>query len=492
MVEKAKAPMVLQTIIVPKTVASDKQKAIALANSRGKAGKIDETETSWRFRQRDPGDFVAGSFRTINLGGGVKGVAGHLKSGVAKADDEEDIVKSQWTTAYINDLPDECFLFIEGDGTKDDSGKTTPRGKRHFPYKDKDGAIDLLHLRNAIGRIPQSTAPGLDDAKKKELQAKARSLLGETQKSLSVDMLTLKSFSDSVMVTVTPPGAVAFRLAVAKGEHKDALHVPLVYLGEAGDFEPEQIEALRDAVDTIAKNTQPCPVSVSGYGRVDSPSLGGEFDTVYAMLNAPALASIQAAVAKAATDAGLPPIGGEFAPHMALAHVSKTDEVTMTCPPTIKFNFEALHVVVGDEWSDHSFVAQEKKRLSFEIAVRKVDEEEHTVTGVVYAPDEVDAQGDFMTTANVRKMAHNFLAKYNKGASAGLMHEDFTRKLTVVESYLAPQELNIGGDPITAGSWVSCMKILDAEIWKAVKSEQLGSFSLGGVATNARDIKQGD
>ena len=68
-------------------------------------------------------------------------------------------IKAVWTTAYINDLPDSAFLYIEPGGEKDADGKTTPRSLRHFPYKDATGAVDMPHLRNAASRIPQSNLP---------------------------------------------------------------------------------------------------------------------------------------------------------------------------------------------------------------------------------------------------------------------------------------------------------------------------------------------
>src|SRR3990167_5703776 len=40
-----------------------------------------------------------------------------------------------WTAAFMNALPDSSFLYIESGGEKDESGKTKPRGLRHFPYK---------------------------------------------------------------------------------------------------------------------------------------------------------------------------------------------------------------------------------------------------------------------------------------------------------------------------------------------------------------------
>jgi HK97 family phage prohead protease len=54
------------------------------------------------------------------------------------------------SSGAINDLPDSAFAYIEPGGTKDESGKTTPRSKRHFPIHD------AAHVRNALARAPQS------------------------------------------------------------------------------------------------------------------------------------------------------------------------------------------------------------------------------------------------------------------------------------------------------------------------------------------------
>lgn len=81
---------------------------------------------------------------------------------------------AEWSTAVVDVLPDSAFLYVEGGGSKDADGKTTPRSLRHFPYRNASGSIDLPHLRNAIARIPQSSLPA---DKKKELQAHAQRLL---------------------------------------------------------------------------------------------------------------------------------------------------------------------------------------------------------------------------------------------------------------------------------------------------------------------------
>ena len=57
---------------------------------------------------------------------------------------------AELSSASMNDLPDSAFAYIEPGGTKDSSGKTTPRGLRHFPIHDK------AHAQNALSRAPQS------------------------------------------------------------------------------------------------------------------------------------------------------------------------------------------------------------------------------------------------------------------------------------------------------------------------------------------------
>lgn len=101
-----------------------------------------------------------------------------------------------WSTAYINDLPDSCFLFVSPGGKKDGEGKTVPRSLRHFPYKDSGGKVDLPHLRNAISRIPQANIPA---SFKDSLQARARRLLanaGGTPKGGNAVDEVLRQFAE--------------------------------------------------------------------------------------------------------------------------------------------------------------------------------------------------------------------------------------------------------------------------------------------------------
>lgn len=58
--------------------------------------------------------------------------------------------RAAMSAAGINDLPDSAFAYIEPGGQKDGTGRTVPRGLRHFPIHD------AAHVRNALARAPQS------------------------------------------------------------------------------------------------------------------------------------------------------------------------------------------------------------------------------------------------------------------------------------------------------------------------------------------------
>ena len=66
------------------------------------------------------------------------------------------MVETVWNIAYINELPDKSFAFIEKGGKKDEEGKITPRDLRHLPFRNITAEIDKTHLVNALARLPQT------------------------------------------------------------------------------------------------------------------------------------------------------------------------------------------------------------------------------------------------------------------------------------------------------------------------------------------------
>ncbi len=80
-----KPPTEVQTLIFDKEKFESSGEAMAWAREHDfDADKVDETESSFRLRQRDPDDFVSGSFRTIDIDEGIKGTIGRLKPALRK------------------------------------------------------------------------------------------------------------------------------------------------------------------------------------------------------------------------------------------------------------------------------------------------------------------------------------------------------------------------------------------------------------------------
>jgi len=65
---------------------------------------------------------------------------------------------AEWTTAYINDLPDSAFACVSGD-------------KRLYPHHDASGKVDMPHMRAAMSRIGD---PNNDQCGKGHLDAHAK------------------------------------------------------------------------------------------------------------------------------------------------------------------------------------------------------------------------------------------------------------------------------------------------------------------------------
>jgi len=73
-------PARVQTLVMNKERFRTKTEAKKWAKDNGyKSNDVRETTRSWRLRQRPVGDFVTGSFRTIDFTDGVVSVIGRIK-----------------------------------------------------------------------------------------------------------------------------------------------------------------------------------------------------------------------------------------------------------------------------------------------------------------------------------------------------------------------------------------------------------------------------
>lgn len=112
--------------------------------------------------------------------------------------------------------------------------------------------------------------------------------------------------------------------------------------------------------------------------------------------------------------------------------------------------------------------------------VLKADKAKQIVYGVVLSPDEVDSQDDWMSSDDIEKAAHDYMA------ASRVIGAEHSRPMdaTPVESYIAPQDLNVDGQNgpqvVKKGSWILGVKVIDPDEWEKVMSGDYTGFSVGG------------
>lgn len=121
-----------------------------------------------------------------------------------------------------------------------------------------------------------------------------------------------------------------------------------------------------------------------------------------------------------------------------------------------------------------------KESLQKDIRIAKADKAKQIVYGLVYEPDVEDAHGDTMTAEEIEKAAHGFMERQNT-YNIDKQHDLDADKGYVVESYIAPVDMELGDQEIKKGSWVAGVKVTDADTWTAIEKGEITGFSMWGV-----------
>lgn len=121
-----------------------------------------------------------------------------------------------------------------------------------------------------------------------------------------------------------------------------------------------------------------------------------------------------------------------------------------------------------------------KNAIQKQVQIAKVDDSKRIVIGVVYQPDAPDAHDDQMTADEIEKAAHLFMENQHT-YNIDKQHDLETNKGYVVESYIAPCDMEIGDQTIIKGSWVAGVKVTDDETWEAIRKGEITGFSMWGI-----------
>jgi len=131
----------------------------------------------------------------------------------------------------------------------------------------------------------------------------------------------------------------------------------------------------------------------------------------------------------------------------------------------------------GIEWLDSEMRVDRVVKAE---AAEAAAPEERFVLGIVLEPETVDSQKDIYSAEEVRQAAHKFMEEFG---NVGLMHKvNVNGKVKILETYLTPCDCTIGKQDVKEGTWMLAVRVVDDELWKAVKSGDLAGFSIGGSA----------
>lgn len=146
-------------------------------------------------------------------------------------------------------------------------------------------------------------------------------------------------------------------------------------------------------------------------------------------------------------------------------------------------NLQVSHVSFVENGANQRkfFLTKSEEQPNFEKPVKVIksdDEEKRLVYGIVYEPDTLDAHNDYADAETIEKAAHEFMLKYRQIDK----NHDFVAGVgEVVESYIAPADMELNGEPVKKGTWILTTKA-DEETWEAVKKGEFQGYSLAGVA----------
>ncbi|WP_145047867.1 XkdF-like putative serine protease domain-containing protein [Paenibacillus xylanexedens] len=121
-----------------------------------------------------------------------------------------------------------------------------------------------------------------------------------------------------------------------------------------------------------------------------------------------------------------------------------------------------------------------KNAIQKQVQIAKVDDTQHIVIGVVYQPDVEDVHGDMMDAVEIEKAAHLFMENQHT-YNIDKQHDLDADKGYVVESYIAPCDMEIGDQVIVKGSWVAGVKVTDDDTWEDIQKGEITGFSMFGI-----------
>jgi len=118
-----------------------------------------------------------------------------------------------------------------------------------------------------------------------------------------------------------------------------------------------------------------------------------------------------------------------------------------------------------------------EKEKEFHLKLSEMRGEE--VFGIVYAPDEKDADGDEMSAEVIMTACYEYNTFFRNTMYRHKMPLNGDQ-VVLLESYIAPIDMKINELDVKAGSWLQRWQIKDPSLQEQIKNGEIVGFSLGG------------
>ncbi|MGV9142081.1 MAG: XkdF-like putative serine protease domain-containing protein [Promethearchaeota archaeon] len=143
----------------------------------------------------------------------------------------------------------------------------------------------------------------------------------------------------------------------------------------------------------------------------------------------------------------------------------------------VKVGKEANLFTVVDKGEEVTKADEEDIDESYDLDEVSKSDEKQFVLGKVLIPDKVDSQKDILRKEEIEKAAWRFMRNSH---AVGYRHTDYAPNSYIVESYIAPVDMEINENKIKKGTWMLGVKVENDELWKEIKNNKLSAFSIGG------------
>lgn len=108
---------------------------------------------------------------------------------------------------------------------------------------------------------------------------------------------------------------------------------------------------------------------------------------------------------------------------------------------------------------------------------KKSDAEQGVVYGIVYAPDEVDTQGDFANADEIKRAAYNFMKRSDLSYCIDVNHNFNIADAYICESWIVKSKDEFFNEE---GAWAVGIKIEDEELREMIKNGTITGLSMYG------------